>query len=561
MRILKVYLCLFASLITGNSFAQKAQKIYVHGRPMTHTPRVQANTVRSAGCQRLNNRSYNGTCNNISSLVTCDFGATDIPLERLQPAAYADGLNSLGSADSPNPRFISNIVMSQSGDMPNADNLSSMVFTWGQFLDHDITLSPETANDHADIPLASNETTFISPIEFKRSATYPGTGVSTPREQTNIITAWIDGSGVYGSDETRANWLRTFSDGKLKTSTGDYLPYNTTNGELDGSIDPNAPVMAGDNNGTTVTFVAGDVRAVEQPGLTALHVLFVREHNRICDELASSGMTDEEIYQLARKQVGGLIQKISLEDFLPSLGLNLGSYPGYDVTARPDIINEFSTAAYRIGHTMVTDNMPVEDENGDFNMVPLLACFFNPGIIPNNGIEKIFRGLSHQNQEEMDIFIVDALRNFLFPIPGSATTFGLDLGSLNLQRGRDHGLPTFMALRDGMFCDVITSFDEINPDPVISNRLSEAYDSIENIDLWVGLLAEKKMSNTIFGPTMYQILRKQFKAIRDGDFYYYKNDPYMPTDMRNQISITTLSDIIRRNSTADDLTGNLFFKQ
>ena len=55
------------------------------------------------------------------------------------------------------------------------------------------------------------------PIPFLRSEVLAGTGDSTARQQENLITSWIDGSQVYGSDEERASWLRTFSQGKLKT--------------------------------------------------------------------------------------------------------------------------------------------------------------------------------------------------------------------------------------------------------------------------------------------------------------------------------------------------------
>lgn len=83
--------------------------------------------------------------------------------------------------------------------------------------------------------------------------------------------------------------------------------------------------MAGDTDrqGSKVkTFVAGDIRAAEQPGLTSLHTLFMREHNRLCDVLSQQGLTDdEEIYQIARKWVGGMIQSITYHEFLPALGI------------------------------------------------------------------------------------------------------------------------------------------------------------------------------------------------------------------------------------------------
>jgi len=486
-------LCLIVFLPLSELSAQTTIKVKVNGKPVIHTlraPLVSADK-NSLPCNRQVNRTIDGTCNNLTNASTCEWGATDIPLARLFDDAYGDGLNSMAGGSRPNPRHISNIVVDQAADMPSSRNLSSMVFTWGQFLDHDISISPAGSTEVETIQLPANETTFTSPIEFHRSVVHPGTGQTTPRAQTNLITAWIDASNVYGSEQGRADWLRTFVDGKMKTSTGDLLPYNTTNAQNNGPIDPNAPSMAGEDT-NTFKFIAGDVRASEQPGLTALHILFLREHNRICDQLIAAGFSNDElIYQKARKLVGALVQKISFSEFLPALGLELGPYQGYDASVRPNILNEFSTAAYRIGHTMVTENMILADNNGNpTGTFPLLTAFFNPTIIASNGIEPILSGLRHQTQQEVDPFTVSSLRNFLFPIPGAANAFGLDLSSLNIQRGRDHGLPDYMTMRDKLECSPITSFEEISSNPVISSRLAQAYgNDLYAIDLWVGLLS------------------------------------------------------------------------
>lgn len=552
------FLVLLIMLASLGLQGQKQETLTVNGKAIKHTPRTKILYKSSNNCIRTANRTFDGTCNNISSTAASEYGATDIQLTRNHGTNYGDGNRTMAGQTWANPRSISNIVVNQTSSIPSPDNLSSLVFTWGQFLDHDITLSPENAADNADIPLPNNEPTFTSPIHFSRSEVYPG---SSPRDQINIITAWIDASNVYGSDQTRANWLRTFQDGKLKTSMGDLLPYNTTNAEATGSIDSNAPSMAGDNGGTTVTYVAGDIRAAEQPGLTSLHTLFVREHNRLCDEMLTQGMTnDETIYQAARKMVGALVQKITFEDFLPSLGLDVGGYTGYDPSANPNIISEFSTAAYRIGHTMVTENMELRDNDGNLiNTLPLLQAFFNPSIVANNGIEPILMGLGAQVQEDVDPFIVSSLRDFLFPTAGSPVAFGLDLASLNIQRGRDHGLVDFMTIKSRSSCEPIDSFEKINSDPNISSKLREAYNNdINSIDLWIGLLAEEKLSSSSFGPTMHSILYKQFKALRDGDYYYYKNDPTINANQLSEIRNTNLRDIIIRNTSISNF-GQAFY--
>lgn len=516
-------------------------------------------------CPRNINRSIEGACNNIRTSNTQNFGAAQSSFYREMPAQYSteDFFNGIDFPNRPNPRAISNTLFNQSQDNGNSDNLSSFIFTWGQFLDHDITLAEEAHIESASIPLPANEPLFTSDIAFNRSAIYPGTGISSPRNQRNLITAWIDGSQVYGSDITRANWLRTFSEGKLKMSTGDLLPYNTLNGEKNGTIDPNAPTMAGINNGQTVHFVSGDVRASEQPGLTALHILFSREHNRICDELINQGLqNDEEIYQQARKQVGAIMQAITYEQFLPALGIQLAEYSGYDDDLSPDIMNIFATAAYRIGHTMVTskllllndDCMPINDP------INLAQGFFNSQWIETFDIDPILKGLAKQQQEAIDIKVVDGLRNFLFALPQLPGIFGLDLASLNIQRGRDHGLPDYKSVRQYFLNQSLTSFQQISNDPIITQQLAALYNNdVDNIDLWVGLLAEGHSSNSQMGPTMEAILTEQFSRIRNSDYYYYKNDPAFSDIEKQAIQNTQLRDLILRNTDLNNLQENLFY--
>jgi hypothetical protein len=258
----------------------------------------------------------------------------------------------MGGTTRPSPREISNAVVDEPVTHFNARGLSALVYVWGQFIDHDISLTPQDATDSVPIPLPADEKVFTAPIPFTRSEVFPGTGVNSPRDQFNLNTAWIDASMVYGSDSVRAHWLRTFKNGKMKTSAGNFLAYNTVTGELADPIDVNAPSMANDGDHTIKTFVAGDVRAAEHPGILSLHTMFVREHNRICDWLVSEGFKDDEqIYQRARKEVGALIEAITYNEFLPAVGVTLDPYRGYNPNVRPDIANTFATAGYRIGHS------------------------------------------------------------------------------------------------------------------------------------------------------------------------------------------------------------------
>lgn len=531
-----------------------------NGKTFSHQPRAQLQAPTRPQSQHDTYRTIDGTMNNVSGSTRMEFGATDIILQRSMDAEYGatDELNDMAGENRVSARMISNAVSDQDASIPSAKNLSALVFTFGQFLDHDISLTPEGHVEYEPILIPANDPTFTTPIPFFRSAIHDNTGTNTTREQTNLITSWIDGSNVYGSDQDRADWLRTFQDGKLKTSAGNLLPYNTVDGQKSSAIDPTAPSMAGDHGGTTVTFVAGDIRAAEQPGLTSLHTLFVREHNRICDVLMRRGIRDDEqLYQMARKQVGAELQSITFNEFLPALGIRLENYEGYDSRIQPDISNLFATAAYRLGHTMVTEEILLKnDDCTDINggSISLFQGFFNTAIIEDNGIEPILKGLSSQVQEEIDTKVVDNLRVLLFG-PGA----GLDLVALNIQRGRDHGLPDYNTVRKQYTRGSAQTFQDITRDPARAAALESVYPDLNDIDLWVGLLAEDPINGSSVGPTMMAILRDQFTRLRDGDFYYYMNDPFLDGRQLNEIRGSSLGRIINRNSDLNSIPTVAFF--
>ncbi len=511
-------------------------------------------------------RSYDGKNNNITSAQHALFGAADIPLYRELPPAYgpSDRRNAMGGQGRPSARQISNAVIDEPVTQFNTRQLSTLVYQWGQFLDHEIALTPTGNTEYVSVTLPADEKNFTEDIPFFRSEfqmTNAGAG-GMARQQLNLNTSFIDGSVVYGSDEARARWLRTMKDGKLKTSSGNLMPYNTIDGELSSPIDPNAPSMANDSSGKVKTFVAGDVRAAENPVLASIHTLFVREHNRICDRLLTQGLrNDEQIYQMARKEVGALIAAITYQEFLPALGIILRPYSGYKNFVRPDIMNTFATASYRIGHTMVSDDLVFVDNNCEEvgpGEMELTDVFWNHQLVATYGIDIFIKGASSHDQYETDTKINDVLRNFLFGNPNEPVRFGIDLGSLNIQRGRDHGLPDYNTARRFYTGTVARNFSDISPVDSTARALWQLYRDVNNVDLWIGILAEKHLPNKSVGLTMNAMLKSQFENLRDGDFYFYLNDPFLPPSVRNSVRNTKFSDIIKRNTNLTNVLSNVF---
>lgn len=503
--------------------------------------------------------SIDGTGNNVQHPT---WGSAGVDLLRIAPAAYTDGIFSPAGADRPSARAISNAVAAQAPgvDVLNNRNLSAFVYAWGQFIDHDLDLTPTGATAF-NIAVPTGDSSFdpnstgTAVISLNRSITDPATGTSAsnPAQQVNVITAYLDGSMIYGSDAVRAAALRALRGGLLATSAGDLLPFNTAGlpNANDAHIVPDSQL-----------FLAGDVRANENIELTALQTLFVREHNYQATQLAvlHPTWTDEQLFQAARAIVIGEIQSITYNEFLPALlGPNaLPQYRGYDASVNSGITNEFSTAAYRFGHSAVGNDVEFLNNNGS-DVAPDMSfaqVFFNPPVLEQMGIDPILKYLASDDMQEIDTKVVDPLRDFLFGAPGQG---GMDLASLNIQRGRDNGLASYNNTRIALGLKPAQTFADITSDPTLQAELQSVYGTVEKVDLWVGGLAEPHVGGGSLGQTFTRIIADQFQRLRDGDRFFYLNQFHGAQLFA--IQNTTLADIIRRNSNTTNLQSNVFFYQ
>lgn len=512
------------------------------------------------------NRTIDGTGNNLQNL---DWGAAHTQLKRFTTVDYSDGIESPAGTSRPNPRTISNALFAQDSLLNTPLNLSDFVWVFGQFVDHDISLTGDS-NENAFVQVPSGDPWFdpfgqgTALIFMSRSKKMDGTGTdpSNPRQHGNEITGWLDASNVYGSDLDRASWLRTFSDGKMKTSNYNLLPWNTFTGNFATPVDWDAPLMDDAVQTSNYHFVAGDPRANENPLLIAFHTLFVREHNRLCDTLKidNPSWTDEELYQHARKMVSGLIQNVVYSEWLPSMGVQLDPYSAYDETVDPRILNVFSAAAFRMGHTLLNSTVLRLDNDGNEiagGHLQLQEAFFNPQsvLFLGGGIDPLFKGMGTQISQNLDCKVINDVRNFLFGPPGAG---GLDLASININRGRERGLPGFNTVRTDFGLPAYANFLELNSDTLVANAMEQLYGDINDIDPWVGMLAEEHMTDALFGETIMKIMEFQFSALRDGDRFYFENDNGLSADEILEIKNTTLHDIIMRNTNITLMQPNVF---
>jgi peroxidase len=487
-------------------------------------------------------------------------GATGNEHLRLAPNAYADGVSAPARPDGPNPRTVSNVIHSQDELTPNEDRASDYLWQWGQFLDHDINETPFAApREIFDLEIPAGDPWFdpfgsgAASLPIDRSGYNIVDGV---REQVNVITSYIDASNVYGSEHEREHFLRTNDGtGRLKMDENGLLPLNVEGLPNAEDVLPGAPPQTFD------VFIAGDARVNEQIALTAMHTLWVREHNYWADRIRDlrPNLSGDGVYQRARAIVAAEMQVITYNEFLPLLlGENaLPAYEGYDPTVDASIANEFTTAAYRVGHTMLSPEILLLDGNlepTERGSIALRDMFFTNDTFREIGLDPILRGLARKRAQTIDHLVIDDVRNFLFGPPGAG---GFDLVSLNLQRARDHGIASYNDIRQAYGLPRAQTFLDINPDPQVALRFASVYASIDDVDPWSGMIAEPHVDDALVGQTLRTVLADQFTRLRDGDRFWYQS--YLPRNLRNLVERQSLAKVIRRNTgIGDELQDDAF---
>ena len=296
-------------------------------------------------------------------------------------------------------------------------------------------------------------------------------------------------------------------------------------------------------------FVAGDIRVNDQQALTALHTLFLREHNRIAKQLRmiNRHWDGEKIFQETRKIVGGVMQKIVYEDYLPILlgSDSLPPYVGYKEDVSPSVFNAF-TLAYRFGHSMIRSKFDLLNANFDpvAQAIRLRFLFFNSTIVNIHGVEPLLLGLVGNISEKVDTHLTKEITEHLFQ---RGNKHGENLAALNIQRSRDHGLPGYNAYRE--FCGIpaVASFQEtLNEIQDPENRLilKQLYNNNPNLtELWVAGIAETPSNGSVLGPTLRCVVRLQSLRVRDGDRFFYLNEGIFTPFQVQEIKKASLSRI------------------
>ena len=562
-------------------------------------------------------RTFSGACNNLQNPL---WGAANINMRRYIPAQYEDGKGEprggrisaehhcntgnkckddenqcycLSNPKNllPNPRTVSQ-HFHPSSDQPHM--LTHMFTIFGQFLDHDITQTPE--HEVADCCHSKDEQCFPIHIPCNASPTkvveniscgigsngpgpYNGVGESEgenikeclpfsrsvefckaplcTREQMNAITAFVDASNVYGSSTQRfSDVLLDQNSLFLKTSGNNLLPL-----------------------GPDFQEAAGDERARENPALASLHTIFMREHNRIFNYFISNGHSDNRENALleTRKIVQGEWQQIVFGEYLPLLlgsSTNLAKLvPNFDngkdtynPELDPSIKNAFATAAFRFGHSMVEGFFKLfsNSNSPDFISSLQLRKTFNnlDKYRETDGMSQILMGLMMQQSQSYDRFVNDDLRDLLFA-NNELNCMGSDLIARNVQRGRDHGLPSYNDFREYCRLNRTCSWDE-RPEEIEEENwkaLHMIYDDTNDIDLFPGGLAEQPFMGGVVGATFNCLITEQFRRLKFGDRFFFtsQGNPHPFNSLQLQaIQNRKLSGILCDNTDLVKVLENVF---
>ncbi|CAG8485014.1 7412_t:CDS:10 [Cetraspora pellucida] len=380
-----------------------------------------------------------------------------------------------------------------------------------------------------DVNYQSQYSTFLGPnltvtqpsLAFNRSSgsNFLGSNQGTP---------FLDASHIYGTVDWKLHMIRDYGNkGKMKLDT------NGISDDFANFGYPPKDPLTGD-------YILGNAFS------DMLYTIFLREHNRKCDEsfaINHANWDDERYFQEARKWVIALIQKITFYEYVSILlGAPLPAYTGYNASLRPEIDSFFVTTAMRYGHSEVSDEYHMVDRNGYTTTTLKLNQLQEPHLLEKYGVPTLAASIALQVQDEVDIFFADQMRYFMYK------TELMDLASVDITRGRDHGVLLYNDAREVFNLSRAKTWSDISSDPLTQQRLQAAYGSVDLVEAFPGGLAEDHVNGSNLGPLFYNSYVDQWTKIRDFDRFWYESPAAGFTqDEIDLIHNTTLAMVINRN--------------
>ncbi|NXC82970.1 DUOX2 oxidase, partial [Cercotrichas coryphoeus] len=480
---------------------------------------------------------YDGWYNN---LLHHSYGAVGTRLLRLLPAHYADGVyQALQEPHVPNARQLSNAAARGPSGLPSRRNTTVLAVFFGFHVLLDIleTEKPGCPAEFLNIHIPAGDPVFdpastgdvVLPFQRLRWAPETGQSPNNPRQQTNEMTGWLDGSSIYGPSHSWSDALRSFLGGELASGPDGALP-RQTDGRVPmwKALDPSTG-----QGGPQGIYDLGSAWGNENPFLQAESIAWFRYHNHLAKALAQKhpAWSDEDLFQHTRKRVIATFQSIVLYEWLPTLlGTQVPEYQGYQQHLDPSISPEFVVAAEQFLATMVPPGVYKRDtkcqfqnvsvSSGSFPAVRLCNSYWSresPGLQQAEDVDKLLLGMSSQIAEREDNIVVEDLQDYWYgPLKYSRT----DYVASWVQRGRDFGLPTYNQVRQHFGLEPLQNWSNLAPhlEPQVLQKVAALYaNNVAGLELLPGGMLEAD------GSLFSTIILEQFVRLRDGDRFWFEN--------------------------------------
>ncbi|MED6250401.1 hypothetical protein ATANTOWER_006245 [Ataeniobius toweri] len=522
-----------------------------------------------------------------NSLAHPERGAVGSHLVRLVPARYWDGVyQPVHEPVQPNARGLSRLLAGGPSGLPSARNRTVLSLFFGYHVAFEIfdLRAPGCPPQFMNIKVPKGDPVFdhnatgkvLLPFQRGQWDKLSGQSPSNPRIQVNSVTAWMDGSSIYGPSSSWSDFLRNFSGGLL-TSGSEWNMPNQGGGR---NFMWSAPDPSTGEHGPQGLYELGNAWANENLFTAAEGIIWFRYHNYIATKLHKEHpeWSDEKLFQNARKTVVATFQNIALYEWLPVfLGdKKLPPYPGYQKFVDPGISPEFQAAAIRFGITMAPPGVYMRNRTCHFREIINIDGSTSPAmrlcnsywkrqsanVKTSQDVDELLMGMASQIAEKEDNIVVEDLRDYMYgPLRFSRT----DLVALTIQRGRDFGLQSYTETRRALDLPPVKTFEEINPElssinPQLLRDVAELYGGdILKLELFPGGLLE---STDGPGPVFSAIILDQFERIRNGDRFWFENKQNgLLTDEEIQtIRNVTYRDVLIAVTCAEptDLQSNVF---
>ncbi|XP_037624041.1 dual oxidase 1 [Sebastes umbrosus] len=515
-------------------------------------------------------------------------GAVGSHLVRLVPAHYWDGVyQPVQEPLLPNPRSLSSLLAGGPSGLPSARNQTVLSVFFGYHVSFEIfdSRTPGCPPEFMNIPVPKGDPVFdptatgevLLPFQRGPWDKESGQSPSNPRTQVNLVTAWIDGSSIYGPSTSWSDSLRSFSGGLLTSGPEWNMPNQATARSLMWSA---ADPSTGDH-GPQGLWELGNAWANENMFTAAEGIIWFRYHNYVASKLHEEhpAWSDEKLFQNARKTVVATFQKIALYEWLPGYLGNktLPRYPGYQKFVDPGISPEFQAAAIRFGITMAPPGVYMRNRTCHFQKIANSDGSFSPAmrlcnsfwkrqrddVKTSQDLDNLLMGMASQIAEREDNIVVEDLRDFMY---GPMRFSRSDLVAMTIQRGRDFGLRSYNEVRKALDMQPVETFEDINPEitstnPQLLHDIAELYGrDISKLELFPGGLLE-----SLDGPGLVfsAIILDQFERIRNGDRFWFENKQNgLFTEKEFQmISNVTFHDVLIAVTSAEatDIQNDVFF--